>query len=85
MVKSFYDVLVQQAPRMGIRIALPKVVPISTDRAEAYLGAIRAVPEGTQMASKLIPFVRKRHIGIDCKPVSLFLADDDCVPWRPAR
>ena len=39
--KKFCRTLSEQGPRLGIQVARPRVVPINSDRTEAYLNAMR--------------------------------------------
>jgi len=42
--KKSCTTLAEQGPRLGIQVARPRVVPITSDRTEAYLNAMRELP-----------------------------------------
>ena len=42
-VRSFCKMMTQQGPRMGLQIALPKVIKLANDRTESYLKELRNV------------------------------------------
>jgi len=54
--KEFCKVMQQQGPKMGIKIANPKVVSLPNDRTETYLKAIREVIDPTvQLVLTIVP------------------------------
>lgn len=55
-VQAFCKTMQQLAPRMGIQIATPKVMPLANDRTETYLQAMRSViGPGVQMVMTVVP------------------------------
>lgn len=59
IVKQFCQVLSQQGPKMGINVAMPKVVGLDNDRTETYLKAVRAIIEpGVQLVVTIFPQMR---------------------------
>ena len=51
VAKALSDTILQQGPKMGIKLAQPDLVLIPNDRPEAYLSAMRDAREGTQIVS----------------------------------
>lgn len=49
--KKFCMILQDQAPRLGIQVARPTVVPLQSDRTEIYLKALKELPESTELVS----------------------------------
>jgi hypothetical protein len=47
VVENFCKVLRQQAPRMGIEVAQPKIVALPNDKTETYLKAMRDLIDET--------------------------------------
>lgn len=59
IVRSFCQILSQQGPKMGINVAMPKVVGLDNDRTETYLKAVRAIIEpGVQLVVCVFPQMR---------------------------
>jgi len=65
-VQAFCKALQQQAPRMGIQIANPKVMMLPDDRTETYLKSIRdTIDKSVQMVLAVVPQVKSdRYAGI---------------------
>jgi aubergine-like protein len=51
--KKFFATLQDQAPRLGIDVTRPNAVPLQSDRTEAYLKALKELPESTELAITL--------------------------------
>jgi hypothetical protein len=47
--KKFFATLQDQAPRLGIDVTRPNAVPLQSDRTEAYLKALKELPESTEL------------------------------------
>jgi len=81
VVKSFCQILSQQGPKMGINVAMPKVVGLDNDRTETYLKAVRSIIEpGVQLIVTIFPQMRSdRYAAIKKLCVSEKPVANQCI------